>query len=505
MEQRGRQHTQGRARVVPSGLSPPPFRLTQPPVSSPVVPPDLSALSPLAPELAATIARVASDIAIVIDPDGVIRSVAESDGGFAGPSAGWVGQRWVDTVTDDTRRKIELLLQEVQSNGVTRRREVNHPNPAGSDIPMTWSAIRLGEGGPVLAVGRDLRAVAAIQQRLVDAQQDLERQYWQRRQSEARYRTLFQVASDGVAVLLADDLSLIEANQAFGQVLGLAEPLRAGLPLAELLPPALRAAVAELLYSARTSGRAGEIRVRAPDGHSALDIAATPFRQDEQRQLMLRLRRDEGTPLGSPALSVMAEYVETTPDAVVMTDSAGRIQLANPAFLHLAGQTTENQVLGRALSDLLGEADGAWLRLVQRANAAGIAARLRLRLAPAGQPPRWFEGTATLMTEGEQACLGITLRPIEPATLAPDALFPDLADLAAQVGQVPLPQLLAEVAHRAERQLIQLALQRAGGFPVVAAELLGLSSADLSLRLRRHGMTGLEWAGPADDGPALMN
>ena len=90
------------------------------------VPPDLSALSPLAPELAATIARVASDIAIVIDPQGVICSVADGDSGLSGASAAWVGQRWVDTVTEGTRRKIELLMQEVQTNGVTRRREVNH-------------------------------------------------------------------------------------------------------------------------------------------------------------------------------------------------------------------------------------------------------------------------------------------------------------------------------------------------------------------------------------------
>ncbi len=469
------------------------------------VPPDLSALSPLAPELAATIARVASDIAIVIDPDGVIRSVAQSETGLANPSAGWVGRRWVDTVTDGTRRKIELLLEEVQTSGVTRRREVNHPNPSGSEIPMTWSAIRLGEGGPVLAVGRDLRAVAAIQQRLVDAQQDLERQFWQRRQSEARYRTLFQVASDGVAVLRAEDLSLVEANQAFGLALRLTDPSQTGQTMAELLPSALRVAVVELLYSARTSGRAGEIRVRAPEGQGVLDVAATPFRDGDERLLMLRLRQDEGAPMGSPALAVMAEFVENTPDAVVMTDSAGRIQMANPAFLQLASLADENQALGRSLTDLLGEAEGAWSRLIQRANASGIAARVRMRLASTGQPPRWHEATAMLMTEGEQACLGFTLRPMEAAALAPDALFPDLADLAGQVGKVPLPELLAEVSHRAERHLILLAMQRAEGFPSVAAELLGLSPADLAARLQGHDLTALEWASRADDGPPLMN
>ncbi len=472
--------------------------------SSPLAP-DLSALSPLAPELAATIARVASDIAIVIDPDGVICSVSQSESGLVNPGSGWVGQRWVDTATDGTRRKIEMLLQEVQTNGVTRRREVNHPSPSGSEIPMTWSAIRLGEGGPVLAVGRDLRAVAAIQQRLVDAQQDLERQFWQRRQSEARYRTLFQVASDGVAVLQAEDLVLIEANKAFGLALGWAEPLRAQQALAVWLPPSMQAAVTELLCSARTSGRSGEIRVRAPQGRGVLDVAATLFRHGHERQLMLRLRHEQGAAAGSSTLAVMAEFVESTPDAVVMTDSVGRIQMANPAFLRLAGVTVENQALGRTLSDMLGPAEGIWSQLIERTNAVGMATRVRVRLAAPAQPARWLEATATLMTEGEQACLGFTLRPIGPAALAPDALFPDLADIAGRVGELPLQDLLAQVAQRAERLLILMALQRAEGARTVAAELLGLSMSELAGRLNAHGLTGLEWVGRTDDGPPLMN
>ena len=154
---------------------------------------------------------------------------------------------------------------------------------------------------------------------------------------------------------------------------------------------------------------------------------------------------------------------------------------------------------------MLGDAGGAWLGLIERANAAGIAARVRMRLSAAGQAPRWHEATATLMTEGEQACLGFTIRPLGPAALAPDALFPDLADIAVRVGQVPLPELLSEVVRRAERQLILLALQRAEGTRPLAAEILGVGLPALDERMERHGLTGLEWVDPSDDGPPLMN
>ena len=122
---------------------------------------DLSLLSPLAPELASAIARVASDIALVIDGDGVIVSVAEGAAPLAPACAAWVGRPWADTVSADSRRKVEQMLEEVGESGIGRRREINHPDGDGGAIPVAWSAIRLRRRGAVVAVGRELRAVAA--------------------------------------------------------------------------------------------------------------------------------------------------------------------------------------------------------------------------------------------------------------------------------------------------------------------------------------------------------
>lgn len=456
------------------------------------VPPDLSLLSPLAPELAATIARVAGDLALVIDADGVIRSASEGPSAVPAPGLGWVGQRWVDTATDDTRRKIELLMEEVRASGVTRRREVNHPAIEGS-IPVTWTAIRLGEGGPVLAVGRDLRAVAAIQQRLVDAQQDMERHYWTRRQAEERYRLLFQVASDGVVVLDAQQLTVLETNEAYVSLMGLPQDLVLGRPLTEHLPLAMRAAVADLLSVARNSGRAGEIRVRPRIGGTALDISATPFRTGDEHQLMVRVRRDESADAGSRTLVTMAEFVETTPDAVVMTDSSGRIQIANPAFVRLTGHADESATRGQLLTALFGDADGGWWRLIERANSAGIVSRARISIRVPDQGVRTFEASAVLMAEGEQSCLGFTLRPASdgaPLPALPGDLVQALAELTQQVGRLPLSDLLAEMTERADRWLISQALRRAGGLQTVAAEMLGLAPEALAQRMQHHGLTG---------------
>ena len=129
-------------------------------------PADLGPLSGCAAELAEAFVSLASDIALVIDEHGVIQSVAQSSSApIAAGASQWVGRPWVDTVTGDTRRKVELMLTDLKTTGIARRREVNVPGVQTGDVPVAFSALRLGASGPVLAVGRDLRAVSAIQQR----------------------------------------------------------------------------------------------------------------------------------------------------------------------------------------------------------------------------------------------------------------------------------------------------------------------------------------------------
>jgi len=465
---------------------------------------DLSALSPLATELATTIARVASDIALVIDSEGVISTVAEGPAALSPHSVSWVGQRWIDTVSAGTRPKIQMLLDEVSASGVSRRREVNHPGQGGDEIPVTWAAIRLGEGGPVLAVGRDLRAVAAIQQRFVEAQQDMERHYWNRRQAETRYQLLFQVASDAVLVLDAGSLQVLESNAAALALLGAGTATLNGRPLAENLPPHARAAVTELLVNARGTGRAGEIRVRGLAGPGAVDISATPFRAGDQQQMLVRLRHDEPGDADSRAQARMAEFVETTPDAVVITDSAGGILMANPAFVRLARQTDEAQLRGRALPELLRDQTGGWSRLITRARSAGVVPDVAVEMESASGAPLTLQVTAVLMTEGEQTCLGFILRQggRVPSLLGPDDLLAGLFD---QVGRVPLAELLTEVTRRAERQLIESALLRTGGMRSVTADVLGLSAEALESRLQRHGLSGHGYPAGNGEPPHSIN
>ena len=63
-------------------------------------------------------------------------------------------------------------------------------------------------------------AAAALQQRLLQAQQSLERDYLRMRHVETRYRMLFELSSEPIAIVEGDGFRIREANPAAHAVLG---------------------------------------------------------------------------------------------------------------------------------------------------------------------------------------------------------------------------------------------------------------------------------------------
>lgn len=449
------------------------------------LPPDLAALSAWAPELAKTFVSLASDIALVIGDDGVIQNVAQGSAEPIAPSAfDWVGRAWIDTVSGDTRPKIENLLREVAATGIARRREVNHPLSAEVSIPVAYTAIRLGAHGPVLAVGRDLRAIAAIQQRYVESQQDLERGYWQARQAEVRYQLLFQVATDAVMVIDAESLHVIEANQAAGKLFGVAPEQLQGRHASFGFEHHSRSAINELLVNARSSGQTAEIRARLQGTSSTAGVAATPFRADESMRLLVRVRAVDANTMSASLNKTLARLVDDASDGVVITDSSGRILIANPAFIALGQLPGEAQVKGHPLMSWLSLDDQPLAALVAKVRRDGIARHIASWVRrPAGAAIQ-VEISAALLTEGDQECIGFTVHPVARTSTPPalDGTISDALTIVLRAGiealgpKLNAPELAALVNEAAAR--------------------IGLSPEALSQQIRHDAGT------PAAIGPA---
>ena len=194
--------------------------------------PDLGPFAALAPSLAQAFVGLDCDLALVLDTQGHITSVAHGAApGLASLTADWVGRPWQDTVTPDTQAKVQAILAEVAAHGAAKRRELTLLAP-GTGLPLACAALRLGPGGPTLVLGHDLRAVARLQQRFIVAQRDLEQGY---------QMAIERLAAPAASALQAADAALAVAQllPAAAELLGLevVEPPDGSLPAAPLPKP----------------------------------------------------------------------------------------------------------------------------------------------------------------------------------------------------------------------------------------------------------------------------
>ena len=144
----------------------------------------------LSADAAASLLAAVGDVTFILSADGMILDVAVSQGDLANHGfADWVGEAWIDTMTVESRPKATEMLAGATAAAPARWRQVNHP-AAGGDVPVRYLVMVLGEGeegaGRLIAIGRDMRAAAAMQQRLLQTQQSLERDYIRLRQAETR-------------------------------------------------------------------------------------------------------------------------------------------------------------------------------------------------------------------------------------------------------------------------------------------------------------------------------
>jgi len=446
---------------------------------------DPGGLSEWAPEVAQTFASLTTDIALVLDDRGVIRNVASASSTLMSPEThDWVGRAWADTVTGSTRAKIEQMLSELTATGLARRREINHPSSRG-DIAVAYTAIRLGANGPLLAIGRDMSAVAAIQQRFITTQQDMERSFWRLRQDEARYRLLFQVATDAVMVVDSASLEILEANNAAAQLLDLDVAKLIGRSASFGFERHSRAAVDALLAAARSTCQPSEIRARLLGSVSATSVAATPFRTDETLRLMVRLQTLDLPGTSLDLSKTLARLVDSASDGVLITDTNGCIMMANPAFLKLVQKSTEAEVKTRPLMDWVSVSDDDFAVLLHEVRHLGMTRRRSCKLLAEDARCSEIEITAALLTEGDQECIGFTLHTAvairqERSNLG-DELRRSIDEITTRIGRESLPDLMRTAVVVLQRHFIAHAMARSADNPKAAAGLLGIRLDQLDL------------------------
>jgi transcriptional regulator PpsR len=369
-----------------------------------------------------------------------------------------------------------------------------------------YTAVKLGDDGRMLAIGRDLRPMANLQQRLIEAEQSLERDYSRLRHAETRYRLLFQVASEPVLIIDATTEKVVDANPAAAQLLGETVRRLVGRGFPEGFDAESTRALAELLATVRATGRGDEVRVRLASGERSFLAAASLFRQDNSSHFLLRLsplRGDSTLARAANASTRLAEVMERLPDGLVVTAPDGRILTANRSFLDLVQLATEEQARNESLERWLGRPGvdlGVLIaNLRQHGSVRLFATTVRGEYGATAE----VEISAVSVPDAVQPCLGFTIRDVGRRRAGEVRALRELPrsveQLTELVGRVSLKDLVRETTDVIERLCIEAALDLTRDNRASAAEMLGLSRQSLYVKLRRYGLGDLEPAGEAGD------
>lgn len=464
-------------------------------------------LGSLDADAAARLIAAAADIALIVDRTGVIRDVARGSEELSGAgSESWLGRAWADTVTPESRAKVEAILGDAAAGASTRWRHVNHLAPQGGDVPVLYSGVQVGHEGHIVAVGRSLRALSELQQRVLDAQRAMERDYARLRHMELRYRLLFQTTAEAVLVVDAANLKVVEANPAAIELLAGTGKHLVGRPFPEGFDEAGISAIQTLLAAVRVAGRSDDARARLAGGKRDLFVSASLFRQDAAAYFLVRIQHDaaegEGRPLPK-ARQALLKLVDAAPDAIVVTDDAGRIASANPAFLDLCQLAKEDQARGEPLDRWLGRPGVDFEVLAVNLRQHGVVRSFGTTVRGEYGSSTEVEVVGTTVSDGDKRWFGFLVRNVgrraAPEARATGRELPrSVEQLTELIGRVPLKDLVRETTDVIERLCIEAALELTGDNRASAAEMLGLSRQSLYVKLRRYGLGDLASDGDDD-------
>jgi transcriptional regulator PpsR len=454
----------------------------------------------LSARVAASLLAAVGDVAFVLSGDGTILDVAVSQGDLANHGfTAWVGDAWIDTVAVDSRSKIaDMLATAAAGDAAPRWRQVNHP-AAGGDVPVRYMIVALGHDDRLVAIGRDMRNAAAVQQRLLQTQQSLERDYVRLRQAEARYRLLFDVASEPVLIVDGDTRRIREANPAAHALLDAADGTLIGEPVTTIVNASDREDFIARLGAAEAADDVPAVMLRLRDeparGSVQAWMTARLFRQGRTPLLLIRLTPADPAAASRQGDVMLRDVVERMPDAFVLADGELNVLSANAAFVDLTGMASTERVVGARLGTWLGRPGIDLELIVGQLREHGSVRNVATIVRGAAGAEEEVEVSGVAAPMGADTCYGFTVRNVarrlRDAPAVPRDMPRSVEQLAELVGRVSLKEIVRESTDLVERLCIEAALAYTSDNRASAAEILGVSRQSLYSKLHRHGLGNL--------------
>ena len=438
---------------------------------------------------------VQPDITLLLDMDGVIREATLSTA-MAGESVdGWLGRPWVEIAGEVGGDKIRRMVDDARISGISAFRQINQRFPSGAEIPMEFTTVLLGGRAGMLAVGKNLKAVAELQSRLIAAQQTMERDYWKLREIETRYRLVFDASDEAVLIVSAANMRIVEANRAAVEALNSQRRRNEDLAGRELLHEVAandREAVRDMLTRVRERGKALSILVHLGAEAKPWMLRGSLITAEPGHVFLLQFTA-ANTPLehSNGKASGIEGLIDHLPDGFVALDAGGVITHANQSFLDLVQVGAKGSVVGENLARWLWQPGADLNALLSNVDMHGTVRMFTTSIRGELGTDTDIEISAASVENGDGREIGVLLRNVSRRLVAAgdgDMLRTALGSLSEQIGKSSLRKLVKNTVSIVEQHYVKQALELAKGNRTATAELLGLSRQSLYAKLNRYGL-----------------
>ena len=444
------------------------------------------------------IARASADISFVLDDLGSIQSIYSDNKNLAKQiSEDLIGKKWSEVVEPDSRKKVQSLLDDASSDTISKFRQINMiGNERNIALPMMCASIKTSSNQKIIVIGRDITEVSRLQQNLVSAQKEISQNYLQISQLEERFRSIFEIGTESIVIVKADDAyPIVEMNRNAIKQLLLAKNNCIGSSLLSLFPASELSKAANFLKGVQDTDEPSTLKTVLSNGE-ATQISATSFINSRVHYLLLNLKPLDlakgSSLLDADSLTVKA--IENNAYGFVVCTPEGLILKANKAFNKLSATRGKQDLIGTNIRNYLGPERTDFDQMMQSLKGKASSQSCVSSITNASSSIKLVDISAVSVAQ-PRACIGMIFRQVDSrqnkGTRIDKKLVRSSQELSMLVGKVPLKDILAETTDLIEQLCIKAALDLTQDNRVSASEILGLSRQSLYIKLRKYGLVDL--------------
>jgi transcriptional regulator PpsR len=441
------------------------------------------------------IARASADISFVLDDSGSIQNIYSDNKYLAKQiSDDLIGKKWLEVVEPDSRTKVQCLLDDANTDTISKFRQINMiGNERNIALPMMCASIKTSSSKKIIVIGRDITEVSRLQQNLVSAQKEISQNYLQISQLEERFRSIFEIGTESIVIVQADDeYPIVEMNRNAIKQLLLAKNNCIGKSLLSLIPAKEIIKVINFLKGVQDTDEPSILKTLLSNGE-ATQISATSFINSGIPYLLLNLKPLDLAKVSSliDADSLTVEAIENNPYGFVVCTPEGLILKANKAFNKLSSTKGEQDLIGTNIRNYLGPETVDFDLMMQSLQGKASSQSCVSSITNATSSIKLVDISAVSVAQ-PRACIGMIFRQVDSrqnkGARIDKKLVRSSQELSMLVGKVPLKDILAETTDLIEQLCIKAALNLTQDNRVSASEILGLSRQSLYIKLRKYGL-----------------